>query len=75
MPMKHLIKFAIGAAIAGALVNMLIKQRAGGGMEARDEGHDQEDEAQDTAGFTVEELTAENPQSDDLRSVKNVLNS
>jgi hypothetical protein len=36
--MKHLMKFAVGAAIAGALVNLLLKQqRSGRGME-RNEG-------------------------------------
>jgi hypothetical protein len=32
--MKTLLKFAVGAAIAGALVNMLLKQRSGNGQIA-----------------------------------------
>jgi hypothetical protein len=37
--MKNLIKFAMGAAIAGALVNLLMKQRAGA-MSQEDQDFD-----------------------------------
>jgi hypothetical protein len=66
--MKTLFKFAVGAAIAGALVNMLMKQRSGNSMSDQD----QDDERLSTstgpessydqnagagaAGYTVEEL-------------------
>jgi hypothetical protein len=32
LPMKTLLKFAVGAAIAGALVKLLIRQLSGNGM-------------------------------------------
>jgi hypothetical protein len=65
--MKSLIKLAVGAAIAGALVNLLMKQqRSGRGMEGREENFGDRPEGsegagatQGTAGFTVEELAAD----------------
>ena len=53
--MKTLLKLAVGAAIAGALVNMLRKQRPGNDMEDWDASDDMDAPAS-TAGYTVEEL-------------------
>jgi hypothetical protein len=54
--MKSLIKLAVGAAIAGALVNLLMKQASGRRNEPSDEEHEN---AGTGAGFTVEELVAD----------------
>jgi hypothetical protein len=67
--MKSLLKLAVGAAIAGALVNMLMKQRSGMRQEDQDdEGAASGDGMGDfssrpenagTSGFTVGELVAD----------------
>jgi len=65
--MKSLLKLAMGAAVAGALVNMLMKQRSGNRMESRDEEatSDQpempygENAPRGTTGFTVGELASD----------------
>jgi hypothetical protein len=67
--MKTIFKFAVGAAIAGALVNMLMKQRSGNRMGEMDGSNDESMSNSDgpessydqnagggTAGYTVEEL-------------------
>jgi hypothetical protein len=67
--MKTLLKLAMGAAIAGALVNALMKRGSGRGMESRDtgptmdqpeaSGFQDENPARGTAGFTVGELATD----------------
>jgi hypothetical protein len=56
--MRTLIKLAVGAAIAGALVNLL-RQRSGRTIDS-DTGLDlpEQDLQPDSEGFTVEELAA-----------------
>jgi hypothetical protein len=64
--MNHLIRIAIGAAIAGALVTVVMKRRAGRSME------DRRDEAADlvereaprggaNTGYSIGELVADTP--------------
>ena len=64
--MKHLLKFAMGAAIAGALVTLAMKQRGGGRRETAPgampdapstEGMGRTPPA--SGGFTVEELAGQ----------------
>ena len=65
--MKSLLKLAVGAAIAGALVNLLIKQASGrrneqSGDEGRmpeGQGDPQVENVGSGTGFTVEELVAD----------------
>ena len=54
--MKTLLKLAVGAAIAGALVNMLMKQTSGNDRDDFDASVDDLDAPASTAGYTVEEL-------------------
>jgi hypothetical protein len=62
--MKHLMKFAVGAAIAGALVNLLLKQqRTGRGMERNEGTSPDQGEGENiprgSSGYTVAELIAD----------------
>lgn len=80
--MKSLIKLAMGAAVAGALVNMLMKQRSGKAVAGRGEtpetaGPDSsydENAGRGAAGFTVDELVADSPDAAELRA-PNTFNS
>ena len=69
--MKTLIKFAVGAAIAGALVNVLMKRRSGNDMSA---SRDERFAAADTnsVGNAQEQR---GPQPQDWRGAQNVLDS
>ena len=65
--MKTLLKLAMGAALAGALVNMLMRQRSGSGATSQDlsgqnstsDGPDAGYDQNAGSTFTVEELVAE----------------
>ena len=72
--MKTLFKFAVGAAIAGALVNMLMKQRSGKFLGGQDDersstssgpesSYDQ-NAGMGTTGYTVEELIVASDDAD-----------
>ena len=87
--MKTLVKLAVGAAIAGALVNLLMKQRSGRRMENRGQMPRTaygESAPRGTAGFTVGELAADTnsvgteeagrgQQPQDWRGAQNVMDS
>jgi hypothetical protein len=85
--MKHLIRFAIGAAVAGALVNMLMKRRSRSGL-SDDNRMTEDNEEAGTRGFTLQELADTNSvssgdatadqsgsQPQDWRGAQNVLDS
>jgi hypothetical protein len=55
--MKTLMKFAVGAAIAGALVNMLMKQRSGRGAGMM-EGSRDDQPGSEALGSTIEDAAA-----------------
>ena len=58
--MKTLLRFAIGAAVAGALVHYFTKQRSSRAWSAEDAPADEFTESTPgTGGFTVEELAGE----------------
>jgi len=74
--MKSLIKYAVGTAIAGALVNVLMKQRSRHsdvntqpGTQAKSVG---QDPASGTGPFSGEQR---GPQPDEWRGAQNVLGS
>jgi hypothetical protein len=71
--MKAIIKFAVGAAIAGALVNMLMKRRSGNVSTEEDASYGDLG-TQQGSGATLGELAASNPTSDTLEGVR-TLNS
>lgn len=70
--MKHLISIAVGAAIAGALVTLLMKRRAGSVAETFEDAIDggpRDVVGRGTGtGFTVEELIADTPAGRTLNS-------
>jgi hypothetical protein len=72
--MKHLLKIAIGAAIAAALVNMMMKRRSATTLDDARDDDVADTEGRDTlgrgtgAGYTVEELIADTPAGRTLNS-------
>lgn len=78
--MKTLLKLAIGGALAGALVHMLMKQRSGD-VEDMEAGGFEEDLAVEMVADTNmvssgdPELRQREPQPQDWRGAQNVLDS
>jgi hypothetical protein len=71
--MKHLIRIAIGAALAGALISLLVKRRSGRDMEEPGADAAERERLESigrgaATGFTVEELTADTPAGRTLNS-------
>ena len=71
--MNHLIRIAIGAAIAGALVTVVMKRRAGRNVvDALTDVSDQKEPDAPTvaaaAGYSIGELVADTPAGRELNS-------